>query len=323
MTLVRTVLGDVPATGLGRTYLHEHLIIDSPLVADRMAHIHLPSVEEGAAEVEACRAVGVGTMVDAMPCASGRDVRRLAEISRRSGVQVVAVTGLHTSRYYPGQPWTQDADTDELAELFVADVEVGIDAWDYTGPVVRRTDHRAGMVKAATLGSKPTAAERRTFEAAAHVVAATGVPLLTHCEHGTGALAQVDLLRSLGVPVGRVVLSHTDKQADLGLHRELLAAGVNLEYDQALRQDPSEPRGTAWLLHEMVSDGFVEQLLLGTDGARRSLWSTLGGQPGLAWLAGGFPAVLARWGIDVATVERLFVANPARVLAMDVASTSA
>ena len=313
---VRTVLGDVLASALGRTYLHEHLIIDSPLVTDRMEHIHLPSVEDAASEVTACRAAGVDAMVDAMPCASGRDVVRLAEVSRRTGVHVVAVTGLHTARYYPGQPWTRETDVGTLAALFRADVEDGIDAWDYTGPVVRRTVHRAGMVKAATLGPVPDDAERRSFEAAAEVMRTTGVPMLTHCEAGEGAVGHLEVLRAVGAPLHRVVISHTDKRADLGYHRELLTAGVNLEYDQALRQDPDERRGTAWLVYELVSEGFGAQLMLGTDGARRSLWSSLGGGPGLAWLASGFPAVLAGWGIGSDTIEQLFVANPARVLAL-------
>lgn len=316
MSIVRTVLGDVAAEDLGRTYLHEHLIIDSPLVEDRMEHIHLPSVADAVAEVELCRDAGVGAMVDAMPCASGRDVTRLAAISRRTGVHVVAVTGLHTRKYYPGQPWTRGASVGTLADLFVADVEEGIDAWDYTGPVLSRTQHRAGMVKVATFGSALDAAERRLFEAAAAVVRRTGVPVLTHCEAGDGALAQIEQLRAVGVPPGRVVLSHTDKHADPGLHRELLSAGVNLEYDQALRQPPDEPRGTAWLLARMIEEGYGDQLLLGTDGARRGLWRSLGGAPGLAWLAAGFPEVLARHGVDAPTVRRLFVDNPARVLSL-------
>jgi 5-phospho-D-xylono-1,4-lactonase len=313
---VRTVLGDVPAVELGRTYMHEHLIIDSPLVADRMAHIHLASVEDAVAEVGSCRVAGVGAMVDAMPCASGRDVVRLAEISRRTGVHLVAVTGLHTAKYYPGQPWVREADADALAALFRADIDEGIDAWDYTGPVVRRTSHRAGMVKVATTGPIPDAAERRSFEAAAQVVHATGAPLLTHCEDGAGGLAQVELLRALDVPLGRVVLSHTDKRPDPGYHRELLASGVNLEYDQALRQPLDELKGSAWLLARMLEQGFGSQLLLGTDGARRSLWHVHGGSPGLAWLAGGYPAVLRRHGVEEADIERIFAANPARVLTL-------
>lgn len=314
--LVRTVLGDLPADQLGTAYLHEHLVIDSPAVADRQPQIWLPSVAEAVAEVATCTAAGVGAMVDAMPCAAGRHVDRLAEISRRTGLHIVAATGRHTARYYPAHPWIEAATETELAALFRADVVEGIDALDYTGPVLRRTPYRAGIVKVATGGPAPGPAERRAFAAAAEVARATGVPILTHCEQGLGGLAQLELLREFGVPLARVVLSHTDKCRDAGYHRELLGAGVNLEYDQALRQDPAEPRGTAYLLLAMVEAGYGGQLLLGTDGARRSLWRTLGGRPGLAWLAAEFPTVLRARGLPAEALDAIFVHNPARVLAL-------
>jgi phosphotriesterase-related protein len=130
-------------------------------------------------------------------------------------------------------------------------------------------------------------------------------------------MAQVELLSELGAPLGRVVLSHTDKQPDLGYHRELLESGVNLEYDQALRRPPDDPAGTAWLVAQMLAEGFGDRLMLGTDGARRSLWRALGGGPGLAWLATGFAEVLDAAGIGPETRRRLFVENPARVLAFE------
>ena len=175
-------------------------------------------------------------MVDTMPAASGRDVLRLAEVSRRTGVHVLAVTGLHTEKYYPGRPWAQEASPDILADLFTADIEEGIDRYDYTGPVVERTPHRAGLVKVVTTGSEISPRNRRLFEAAVEVHRRTGAPVLTHCEEGHGPLEQLELLRELHMPLDRVVLSHTDKVPDTALHKELLSAGVNLEYDQALRQ---------------------------------------------------------------------------------------
>ena len=114
-----------------------------------------------------------------------------------------------------------------------------------------------------------------------------------------------------------MVLSHTDKIGDPGLHKELLGSGVNVAYDQALRQADHEAPTTARLLAEMVGAGFVGQLMLGTDGARRTLWSSLGGQPGLAWLRTGFTSVLESHGIDAATRRELFVVNPARFLSFD------
>lgn len=310
MTAVRTVLGDVPPDSLGVTYMHEHLIIDHPLVEDRFPHIHLPSVEEAVAEVACCAAAGVATMVDAMPCASGRDVVKLAEVSRRGGVAIVAATGLHTARYYAAARWALEASAETLAALFVADIEEGIDRFDYTGPVVERTRHRAGLIKVATTGEKPDERERRLLEAGANAHLRTACPILTHCEDGIGAPAQVEMLVSLGVDPARVVLSHTDKVRDPAYHRDLLSAGVNLEYDQALRQDPTEDRWTLELLEQMAGEGHLSRLMVGTDGARRSLWETLGGSPGLADLARRMEAAF-----DPDTARALLVDNPARFLA--------
>lgn len=127
-----------------------------------------------------CSAAEVRAMVDAMPCASGRKVLELARISRSTGIHVIAATGLHTARYYEGAPWTREEPPAVLGELFRADIETGIDRYDYTGPVVRRTSHRAGIIKCAPLCERPDAAERRVFEAAASAHLATGALLLTH-----------------------------------------------------------------------------------------------------------------------------------------------
>lgn len=315
--IIRTVLGDIAPETLGVTYMHEHLIIDSPLVADRLPHIHLPSVDEAVAELAPCAAAGAGAMVDTMPCASGRDVVRLAAVSERSGLHVLAITGLHTEKYYPGQRWALEAPAEVLAELFIADIVDGIDRFDYTGPVVERTGHRAGILKIVTRGTTITARDRRLFEAAAIAHQRTGVPILTHCEEGVGAPEQLALLSELGVPLSRVVLSHTDKIADPGFHKELLSSGVNLEYDQALRQATDEAPTTAGLLAEMISAGYLSQLMLGTDGARRTLWTALGGTPGLAWMLTGFAGVLDALGVGVGARRELLVANPARFLAME------
>ncbi|MEA3503338.1 MAG: aryldialkylphosphatase [Actinomycetota bacterium] len=311
---VRTVLGDVEPEDLGFTYIHEHLIIDTPLVIDRWPHIHLPSVDEAVSELELCASAGVGAFVDAMPAASGRGPLRLAEASRRSGVHVIACTGLHTSKYYEGQRWTVEEPADVLAKLFIADVVDGIDRYDYMGPVIRRTPHRAGILKVAVVEDAPTPRDIRVFEAAAMAHDATGVPILTHCEGGRGAIAQIELFERLGVPLDRVVISHTDKVPDLSYHRELLDAGVYLEYDQALRQGEDAAEGTGRIVAAMVEEGHADRLMLSTDGARRSLWTSLGGGPGLAWLATRFVEILESLGVEQASINTMFVENPARFL---------
>jgi 5-phospho-D-xylono-1,4-lactonase len=311
MRVVRTVLGDVPADRLGMCWAHEHLVIDGGVAKLVNPEISLQRVEDAVAELAPCVAAGLGAVVDAMPADAGRNVAKLAAISRRAGVHVVAATGLHHARFYGERHWGELLDPDELAELFVADLADGIDANDCNGPVVRRTPHRAGVVKVAGSLDGPSARDRRIFEAAAIAAARVGAALLTHCEAGTGGLAQLALLERLGVPPGRVILSHTDKLADRGYHRELLAGGCYLVYDQGLRTPETTARLVAW----MVEDGHGDRLLLGTDGARRSLWTVLGGAPGLAALATGLGRRLVGE-LGQAVMDRVWVANPAAALAL-------
>lgn len=320
--MVRTVLGDVTPDDLGVTYMHEHLIIDSPTVAERWPHILLTNPDEAIDEVMACRAVGVGTMLDAMPMASGRGPDRLARISTETGAHIVMATGLHTEKYYESLPWIASASVDELADMFVDDIEVGVSVHDHLHGDDSRSKHRAGIIKAATGSSGMTDAARKTFEAATIASKRTGAPILTHCEEGRHGMQQIEVLASLDVPLSHVVISHTDKVSDPAYHTDLLDAGVNLEFDQALRQGADADTGTARLLGLQIDRGFAGQLMLGTDGARRSLWSSLGGKPGLAWLAGGFRAILEAAGIDPDMQESLFVRNPRRVLAMRQVGTS-
>jgi len=307
--VVRTVLGDVESGRLGTCWAHEHLVIDGGVAKLVNPEISLQRVEDAVDELAPCVAAGLQAVVDAMPADAGRNVVKLAAISRRSGVHVVAATGLHHARFYGERHWGELLEPEELADLFVADVQDGIDAHDCNGPVVRRTPHRAGVVKVAGSTDGPSPRDRRIFQAAALAVARTGTALLTHCEGGTGGVAQLELLDRLGLPSHRVILSHTDKVPDRGYHRELLAAGAWLVYDQGLRSPDTTARLVGW----MVEDGHQDRLLLGTDGARRSLWSVLGGSPGLAALATQLGRRLAAE-LGSAVMDRIWVANPAAAL---------
>jgi 5-phospho-D-xylono-1,4-lactonase len=141
------------------------------------------------------------------------------------------------------------------------------------------------------------------------------VPILTHCERGTGALEQIRVLRDHGVAARHIVLSHVDKVVDRGYHRELLASGAYGEYDGSFRWSDDEPNGTLQLIRWMVEDGHGERIVLGMDAARRRYYRVHGGGPGLVWLLDGFTKLLADAGVDESVRHRLFVTNPARAFA--------
>jgi predicted metal-dependent phosphotriesterase family hydrolase len=314
VTFVRTVLGDIDPAELGVTYAHEHLVIDGGRPVEMSPDFLLADVERLAAEMRDAAAAGLRSAIDAMPADCGRNPSKLAELSRRSGVQVVAATGLHHQRFYGPSHWSLRASEDELASLFVADITEGIDELDYGGSIIRRSNVRAGIVKIGGSQDGPSARDVPIFRAAVAAHARTGVPVHTHCEAGSGALQQIRVLVDAGLPTERISLSHVDKVVDRGYHRELLSTGAFAVYDQAFRWGDRD-NGTLRLLEWAVADGLDAQVMLGMDAARQGYYRAFGGAPGLAYLLREFSDELEARGLGSEIRHGLFVDNPARAFA--------
>ncbi|MGH8020387.1 MAG: phosphotriesterase family protein [Opitutaceae bacterium] len=313
MSFVRTVLGDIPPAQLGVCYAHEHVVIDRSFTTHANPDFLLDDDERGARELKEFSASGGRAMIDSMPCDCGRNVLKLAALSRRTGVHLICPTGLHLSKYYDPGHWGNVYTEAELAALFIAEIDEGIDAHDYNGPLVRRTAHRAGVIKIAT-DRVLTPREEKVFAAAGRAHRETGCPILTHTEQGELALTQIELLARHGVDLRHVCLSHTDRKPDVGYHREVLSSGVRVEFDSAFRwKSPGENR-TLGLLLALLPE-FPHQIMLGMDAARRGYWRSYGGAPGLAFLLDDFCPRLRAAGVSADALHQIFVSTPAATFA--------
>lgn len=315
MTFVRTVLGDIAPSELGITYSHEHIAIAGSRMTEVSPDFRLDDPAKAVEELAPAQALGLRSIVDAMPCDAGRDAELLAEISRRSGVHVIAPTGAHAEKHYPERHWTLRLPIDEIAGLFAADIDVGIDAFDYGSPVVKRTPYRAGVIKVAGSSADGlTDRDTRIFEAVAIASRVTGCPILTHCEGGKGGVEQVAFLTAHGARAEHIALSHVDKIVDRGYQRELWATGAFVEYDGGFRWG-DQPNGTLQLLEWAAEDGRLGQVVLGLDAARQGYWTAYGGRPGWTFLLDAFTHRMRERGLDERARWELFVANPARLYA--------
>jgi predicted metal-dependent phosphotriesterase family hydrolase len=318
MTFIRTVLGDIPPEDAGVTYAHEHIIIDPSFTTEQYPEFELSSVEKAVTELMEFRAAGGSTVVDTMPCASGRNVKKLAEVSRLSGVHIVCPTGLHLSKYYPQGHWSERVAQGHLAKMFVDDITEGVDANDYSGSTVDRTSYCAGVIKVA--GSVALTPDERTrFLAAADASRITGCPIITHTEEGKAAIDQAHLLIDAGVSPSNITLSHTDRNPDLKYHRSVLDTGVFLEYDGAFRWKDQTNHTTA-LIAELAPE-YPNQLMLGMDAARSAYWKSYGGKPGLTFLLDRYRDELSAAGVSGRLVQMMFIENPARAYAFDPGSS--
>jgi 5-phospho-D-xylono-1,4-lactonase len=307
--LVRTVLGDIPASALGVCYAHEHIIIDPSYMTEKHPDFRLDSVENAVSELAQFRADGGSAVIDSMPT-GGRNAAKLAEVSRRSGVRIVCPTGLHLQKYYPEGHWGERLSATDLTEVFVREIEEGIDANDLSGPEVKRLPQRAGVIKIAGGLDRLSERERKIFQAASRAHLLTGCPILTHTEQGTAALEQVSLLGESGVDLRHVCLSHTDRKPDVEFHRNILRTGVRVEFDSAFRWPPGSTNHTLNLVVSLAPE-FPDQIMLGMDAARRGYWKSYGGHPGLSFLLKTFAAQLRDCGLGEDLIKRIFITTPA------------
>ena len=309
MSFIRTVLGDIATEQLGVCYAHEHVIIDPSYMTEKFPDFHLGSVALAVAELSQFKADGGNAMIDSMPT-GGRNAAKLADVSRRSGVHIVCPTGLHLRKYYPEGHWGGRFSVAELAEVFIGEINDGIDANDLSGPVLKRLPQRAGMIKIASGLNRIDEQERQVFEAAAIAHHRTGCPILTHTEQGTAALEQVEHLQKLGVVLRHVCLSHTDRKPDVAYHREILSSGVKLEFDSAFRWKPEQGNPTLELALALLEE-FPAQLMFGMDAARNLYWRSYDGRPGLSFLLTTFKSQLRERGVTEQQLQQIFVSNPA------------
>ncbi|SDJ04844.1 phosphotriesterase family protein [Nonomuraea jiangxiensis] len=300
---VRTVLGDVPPEELGATDCHEHLFQVSPLLPGD----ELDDEERSGQEAALLRAAGITAMIDATPIGLGRDPAALARISARTGLAVVASTGVHREAHYPEGHGLRQLPVEELARWFVRELTSGMTAGAGSVPV------RAGQIKAGIGYWSISPFERRTLEAAALAHGETGAPIMVHLEHGSAGFEVLGVLGAAGVPASRVTLAHIDRNPDAGLHAELAAAGAYLEYDGMARHREWPDSMIIDCLLDAAERGAAHRLLLGGDVARRTRYVAYGGLPGLAYLPERFVPRLEAAAPEL--TRRILVDNPARYLA--------
>lgn len=306
-----TVTGPIGVEEAGITDAHTHAWI-APVPGVPPGLPQLFDFANISAELSDYRAAGGGTLVDCQPGGCGRDGRKLVDLSRQSGVNIVACTGFHLRKYYPGDYWLYQETTslDQLAFYFSDEISRGLaETGGQPKPV------RAGFIKAASEADFDRV-PAVLIEATAAAARETGVAIEIHTEKGADAEKIVARYAALGLDVSRLVICHIDKRPDFGLHYELARAGVTLEYDTFYRPK-YQPEQNVWpLLERMVASGLADRVAIATDMAEASLWSRLGGGPGQTAFTGQIKTRMQAIGFDETTVRRLMGENIARCLAI-------
>ena len=97
MAVVQTVLGPIDASDLGPTLMHEHILFSYP--GDELdptgTWTRADALAIATERMEQLKEYGVRTFVDPCPIEMGRDPELMAEVSQRTGMNIVCATGFY------------------------------------------------------------------------------------------------------------------------------------------------------------------------------------------------------------------------------------
>jgi phosphotriesterase-related protein len=254
---VQTVTGLARPDELGRTLIHEHVLVGFPgwdLDANAPKFRRAEAMARAIDQMHQLRDVGVGTFVDPCPMDLGRDVEFLAELSQRSGIRIVCTTGAYfeaegityTFRHLP---------VEEITAIYIKEITAGIG----------ETGIRAGAVKIATGAHQVSDYERKLVTAGARAARETGVPLISHTQEASCGHDQIDIVTGEDVAPERLVVGHSDGIDDHEYHRSLAARGAFVGFDRfgITIIVPDEVRVKNVL--KLAQAGYVRNILLSHD----------------------------------------------------------
>lgn len=313
MATVNSVLGPLDTADLGFTLTHEHLFTASAGIQQTFPEL-FGDFDKLTEQVEwslnEAKEGGVKTIVDLSTMDLGRDIRFIADMARRTGVQIIAATGIW--RDIPRSLWMRSPD--EIAALFVRELSVGIEG----------TGIKAGIIKVANDMGGVTKEGEIILRAAARAAQQTGVRISTHtyAPERVGE-QQVAIFEDEGFDLNRVYIGHSNDTTDLDYLLGLVKRGVWLGLDRHQTSSPIGPdaEGRTQTLAALIKAGVGERLMVSHDWgvlgvARTSDPLTSRGYNPDGWLFTKrrvYPRLL-ELGITQAQVDALNVDNPRRFL---------
>lgn len=342
--MVMTVTGPVAPSTLGIVLPHEHILIDirnqytesslpekARIGRERVSmarlgllrrtpyalkdNLVMDDLDLAVAEVGRFKDAGGRTIVDCTVIGIYRDVRKLRETARRTGLNIIAGCGYYTADTHPPamSAWTAD----DIAEQLISDLTEGIDG----------TDIKAGVIGEIGVSYPIMPQELKNLRAAALAHRRTGVPIYVHTYPWSRVgLTSAELLLEEGVVPEKIVICHTDVECNLAYMKAVLSKGVWLEFDDFGKEFyiNKADRGFAGgsfltdiervrVIKKLLDQGFEDRILVANDICLKSLLHAYGGWGYDHILTNIMPMMLDE-NIPQKTINRFLVDNPARLL---------
>jgi phosphotriesterase-related protein len=344
MSEVMTVLGPIAPEALGPTLIHEHVLFDlgvyhrllvergeeplpdRPLDIEQLYLVrhnlpasrdntHQRDVDVAAAELAHYKQLGGGTVVEVSSVGLAPDPAGLAEIARRTGLNIIAGTGYYIGASHP--PELADKSVEQVAEEMLRDFATGFPG----------TDVRAGVIGEIGTTEPLMPTEEVVLRASGIVQAQTGAAIVLHPDSFHRSYEPIartlDILERSGARLDKVVISHCDERlhpnpdafprlAALGCALAFDTFGKQHYYPARRRQYPTDEQRVE-LIARLVADGLAGSLVLAHDVCYKVDLVAWGGD-GYGHLPRNIYPRLRQAGVPEAAIQQMTVENPRRLL---------
>ncbi len=342
--MIQTVLGEIPASEIGFTLPHEHLLIDlRPLVPaptdegkqamfrqdlclanlgytlnNPYAVLDNAVIDDYAVVthelLEFKRAGGV-SLVDATLREIGRQPRLLESLSQETGVNIVAGCGYYTADSHPEHLAAMSVG--DVAGEMVAELTKGMDG----------TSIKAGVIGEIGTSATITDAEWKCVHAAALAHGQTGAGIHVHTSlWDENGLEIVRRLAEWGVPPEKICIDHIDVDLRYDYLVALCEAGAIVEFDNFGKEYYVNKRQRYFMLgrfaydleraetiSRLIADGYSRHILITNDICLKSLLHSYGGR-GYDHILTNVLPMMEDLGIAESDINTLCVHNPAAFL---------
>lgn len=260
--IIMTVNGPIPASQMGITLSHEHVLVDF-IGADSTGYHRwdkqevVKKVLPFLAEIQKHQ---VSTLVECTPAYIGRDPLLLKELSLQTGMQMLTNTGYygaHNNHFIPAEFYHMTAE--ELSRIWVDEFVNGIEG----------SGVKPGFIKIGVDGNDTLSKEhRKIITAAAMAHQRSGLVIASHTGPDAPAFEQISILQSHDIDPSAFIWVHA-QGGSLEGNLRAAALGTWISLDNVnLNIEPGKKYDIQWYatrIQELKNAGYLNQVLISHD----------------------------------------------------------
>lgn len=307
---VITVNGAVDSGDLGKTLVHEHVLVDF-IGADKTNFNRwdrLEVVQKVSPFFAEAKAAGVKTIVECTPAFLGRDVRLLKMLADQTKMQIITNTGYYgavNNKYLP--PWAFTESAAQLAQRWTDDFEYGIDG----------TTIRPGFIKI-SVDPRPEGLSdihQKLVKAAALTHLKTGLIIYCHTGAGNAVFEEIEIVKKEKVHPSALVWVHAQAENDFSRHVRAAEMGTWVSFDGIT----SDLDRYVAMIDNMKQHRLLDKVLISHDAGYYRPGEKEGGAfTGYTNIFRQLLPALSSKGFSKRDIRQLLVKNPAAALELRV-----